>query len=773
MSALFHAETPSAGPASVWPPEPGGRHDVSRLASLIGWIAGTIALIVALSMPAGYLWLAVQAEERESVMAARLHAAFMSQAVANATGNWRDNVAGLIEADLAPSDLPERRAVLDLGRQVIEEHGEADSWPTLVRTAPLLTRDGPVGSVEVQRSLAPLLLNTAGIAALAALLGAAIYASLRLLPLRALRRTLAELQRKEGRAREEAEAHLRIVFEHAVEGIVMFTPSGIVLSCNPAAARMFGYTAARIASLPLDRLLQSPGGIGWGGELSGKYCETIAWRSDGQEFAVDLTVNETRVTGQPQRIGIVRDITERRQHEARLSHLANYDGLTGLPNRSLFRDRLQQAMARSRRSGKRFALLFLDLDRFKTINDSLGHEIGDKLLVEVGRLLSSCLRDTDSLARATGLTVGRDVFRLGGDEFTVLAEDIGSADGAAAIAERVLAALAGPIQVGPNELFVTASIGITLYPDDETDLDGLIKQADMAMYRSKDLGRDTYYFYNQSLNTDASERHALEVSLRHALARGEFRLHYQPKADLKTGTITGVEALLRWQPAAAALVPPDRFIPLLEETGLIVPVGLWVIRQSCEQMMAWQLAGLPAMSLAVNLSARQFRQQDLLEQIARILQETGFDPTLLEVELTESILIEDSESVLRIMASMCEMGVQVAIDDFGTGHSSLSYLKRFNVDTLKIDRSFVRDTPDDAEDSAIAIAVIALAHGLGLKVVAEGVENERQAKFLRDQGCDEMQGYLLSRPLDADSLGQWLGQRRPGSHTRPAALAAA
>jgi diguanylate cyclase (GGDEF)-like protein len=472
---------------------------------------------------------------------------------------------------------------------------------------------------------------------------------------------------------------------------------------------------------------------------------------------VEIAVSEFKVAGAPQRIAIVRDVTERRQHEARLSHLANYDGLTGLPNRSLFRDRLQQAMARSRRSSRPCALMFLDLDRFKHINDSLGHDVGDRLLVEVSKVLAGCLRETDSLARDAA--EGEGVYRLGGDEFTVLVEDLAGTEALVQIAQRILRAVKRPFVVGEHELFVSASIGITVYVDDQTDLDGLVKQADMAMYRSKELGRDTYFFFNEELNHEATERHQLEAQLRHALQRNEFRLHYQPKADLRSGAITGVEALLRWQPAGQPLVGPDRFIPLLEETGLIVPVGSWALREACAQMMRWQRDGMRPITLAVNLSARQFRQQDLIGDIEQALQATGFDPTLLEIELTESMLIGDSEAVLGILTELGAMGVRIAIDDFGTGHSSLSYLKRFDVDTLKIDRSFVRDTPHDPEDSAIATAVIALAHGLRLKVVAEGVESQAQLDFLRAQGCDQAQGYLLSRPLDADAFARWLRER--------------
>ena len=455
----------------------------------------------------------------------------------------------------------------------------------------------------------------------------------------------------------------------------------------------------------------------------------------------------------------MRELTDRLQNEARLSRMANFDSLTGLPNRTQFRDRLQQAVERAQRSGRPFALMFLDLDRFKNINDSLGHDVGDRLLVAVAEVLAGSIRATDVLARPQEEAAEAGIFRLGGDEFTFLIEGLHGRSDVNGVAERILAALGRPFIVGEHELFISGSLGITVYAGDGIDLDGLVKQADMAMYRAKDLGRDTYCFFDEELHREANERHRLEALLRHALDRGEFRLHYQPKADLASGRVNGVEALLRWQPAGQETIGPQRFIPILEETGLIVAVGAWVFREACGQMMRWRQQGMRPLTLAVNLSARQFRHQGLVADIALVLAETGFDPSLLEVELTESMLIEDSESVLGIMTRLGGMGVRIAIDDFGTGHSSLSYLKRFDVDTLKIDRSFIKEMPDDIELGAIAEAVIALGHGLKLKVVAEGVETSAQAEFLRERGCDELQGYLLSRPLEPEAFATWFEHR--------------
>jgi diguanylate cyclase (GGDEF)-like protein len=401
------------------------------------------------------------------------------------------------------------------------------------------------------------------------------------------------------------------------------------------------------------------------------------------------------------------------------------------------------------------ALMFLDLDRFKVVNDSLGHEVGDRLLLHVARTLAGSLRSVDTLCHQ----VERDPFtlsRLGGDEFTVIAEGVGSAEDAALIARRLLEALATPFAAGDEELQVSASIGISMYPTDDVDLDGIIRHTDMAMYRSKSLGRNTYSFFSDDLNAAVEARLSLEGSLRRAIEREEFLLHYQPKADLLTGRVTGVEALLRWHCPGRGMVPPDRFIAVLEDTGLILPVGAWVIRSACAQLAEWDEAGLPRISVAVNLSARQLRHPYLAALVEDTLREFEIEPARLEIELTESLAMEDTEVTRNVLASFARVGVRLAIDDFGTGHSSLAYLRKLDVDTLKVDRSFVNQLPHDAEDCAIATAVIALGHSLHMKVVAEGVETQEQADFLRRLGCNEMQGWLLSRAQPAQQLAEWL-----------------
>ena len=758
--------------ATAAPPAADRWSSGGRLPLILTLIAASISLVIALATPLGYFWLSYEAASRESAIAARLHAAFVTQAIGSDTSQWERSVDGLIEADLSASELPEQRSIMASDGHQVSTSGPAVAAPTLTQRAPLTSSTGDVGTIVVVRSIQPILWRTAIVSALALALAGTTFLSLRMLPLRALRRTLEQLKRKEADSRERLEEELKIVLDNVLDGVVVVSESGRVVSGNLAATRMLGYGASGLVGLEIAGLLRplpphrsaDPFPIG--------QFETEAVGLNTGTFPVDVGVSHFDSAQVRQRIGIIRDITERKLNEARLSKMANFDSLTGLPNRTLFRDRLQQAIVRSRRSGRKFALMFLDLDRFKNINDSLGHDVGDKLLVAVAEVLASCVRGTDSLSHGGGAAGPVEgVFRLGGDEFTVLVEDLDGTAPVAAIARRILETLGRAFMIGDHELYISASIGVTLFVDDGTDLDGLIKQADLAMYRSKELGRDTYFFFDEALNKEAGARHQLENRLRHALEREEFRLHYQPKADLVTGRVTGVEALLRWQPAGEKLIGPDKFIPLLEETGLIVPIGAWAFREACGQMMRWQRSGMRPISLAVNLSARQFRQQDLVGHIAQVLAETGLRASQLEVELTESMLIADTDAVLHIMNGLGKMGVRIAIDDFGTGHSSLSYLKRFNVDTLKIDRSFVKDTPDDPEDSAIATAVIALGHGLRLRVVAEGVETPAQVDFLRAHGCDEIQGYLLSRPLEPDAFVHWFAQHESALHPLAEALA--
>jgi diguanylate cyclase (GGDEF)-like protein len=439
----------------------------------------------------------------------------------------------------------------------------------------------------------------------------------------------------------------------------------------------------------------------------------------------------------------LKEVEVRRDHklaEATVERQAHYDFLTNLPNRTTFRDRLTVALAQATRNRKMLAILFVDLDRFKTIVDTLGHTIGDLVLRGVAERLGASLEEGDTLAR------------MGGDEFVILLPLINRADRAVRVAQRVLEAIKPPFHFEHNELHITMSIGITLYPYDGEDADTLLKNADTALYRAKEQGRNNYQLYTPAMNARAFERLALENSLRKAVERREFLVYFQPQVDLKTGAIVGTEALLRWQHPDLGIVYPSEFISIAEETGLITQLGDWVLRTACTYNKSWQKAGFAPMTVAVNLSARQFQQQDLVESVARILRETGLEPKWLEIEITESIAMQNADYTNVLLRGLKSMGVRVALDDFGTGYSSLSYLKKFPIDTLKIDQSFVRDLTKDPNDAAIANAVIVLAHSLKLKVIAEGVETKEQEAFLREHECDITQGFLFSVPLPAASL---------------------
>ncbi|MDH5512621.1 MAG: EAL domain-containing protein, partial [Gammaproteobacteria bacterium] len=468
----------------------------------------------------------------------------------------------------------------------------------------------------------------------------------------------------------------------------------------------------------------------------------------------DALVQSTRSIGS--QIG---QFMSRKKSEQRVRRLANFDELTELPNRSMFHQRFSLALAQARRSGRNLALLFIDLDRFKNINDTLGHESGDHVLKAIADRLRGCLRESDTVAR------------LGGDEFVVLMEELAKPDYVAPVAQKIIDAIAEPVILETQEIHITGSIGISAYPADGQDMPNLMKNADIAMYRAKEQGKNNYQFYSEQMNVHSVARLAMESDLRRALVRNEFLLHYQPRVNLESGRISGVEALVRWQQPGRALTPPAEFIPIAEETGLIVPIGEWVLRTACAQSKYWRDQGMAQLRVAVNLSARQFSQKDLLQTVARVLRETGLPAAALEFEITESMVMSSPADAVGLLDRLKDMGVHLSIDDFGTGYSSLGYLKRFPIDSVKIDRSFVRDLPGDADDAAITIAIIAMAHSLTLRVIAEGVETEEQLRFLREHGCDEMQGYCFSRPLPENELLALLRLHASGDSEPPTKVA--
>jgi diguanylate cyclase (GGDEF)-like protein/PAS domain S-box-containing protein len=537
------------------------------------------------------------------------------------------------------------------------------------------------------------------------------------------------------------------------EQIDLFYASTYLAECNDVMAQMYGYShAEELVGTRLDELLvrSEPKNIDYlrafirsGYRLVDAESHEIDKYGHRRFFSnnlVGIVENGLLVRAW----GSQRDISERKQAEEMIRHLAYHDSLSGLPNRMLFHDRFGQALAVAHRNNEMLAMLFLDLDRFKTINDTLGHAVGDLLLKGVAERLSLCLREGDTLAR------------LGGDEFMILLCGLQNIEEAAKYAERILQVVRPSFRFDDQELHITTSIGISFYPHDGKDADTLIKNSDIALYRAKEHGRDNFKMYTPAMNERAFEKLSLENSLRGALERQEFLLNYQPQVSLRTGRIVGAEALLRWHRPGGQNLSPDDFIDIAEDTGLIVPLGEWVLRTACSQNKLWQVAGLPRLHVGVNLSARQFHQQTLMRSIARILEETGLNPRYLDLELTESTVMKDSEAATETLKELKSKGIQISIDDFGTGYSSLDRLKRFPITSLKIDQSFVRDCLTDPDDAAIVAAIISLAHSMKLRVIAEGVETKGQLEFLRSLKCDAAQGSLVGVPLTADAFSEMM-----------------
>ena len=453
------------------------------------------------------------------------------------------------------------------------------------------------------------------------------------------------------------------------------------------------------------------------------------------------------------------EIKSRKEAEKQIRFLAYYDSLTNLPNRTFFKELLKQAIAYARRSELILAVLFVDLDDFKRINDTLGHDMGDRLLQAVSNRLVKSLRNSDYIARLEEKESPDAAARLGGDEFVLLLQNLAHIHDAGKAASRILEGISRPFELEGHEMFITASIGISLYPADGEETSDLLKSADVAMYEAKTKGRNNYQYYSKSMNTKALEHLILSSKLHKALERGEFLLYYQPKQSILENKINSLEALLRWKPPDSDFVPPSEFIPLLEETGLIIPVGEWILRTACSQNRAWQEAGYEPIVVSVNISNRQFNQKNMIEVVTQALRDANLHPGYLELEITESMIMQDPEEAIAILQEFKNMGMQISMDDFGTGYSSLNYLRFVPLNALKIDRSFVMNLATSRSDAAIIEAIIALAHSLNLKVIAEGVETEQQLAFLKSRGCDEVQGYLLSRPLPVEEISRFLTKK--------------
>lgn len=545
------------------------------------------------------------------------------------------------------------------------------------------------------------------------------------------------------------------VFDNSHDSIIITDANTHIQAVNPAFSHITGYTAEEVIGrkpgfLSASHREDDSHAAMWADLTTVGHWQGELWnrRKDGAMFPEWLSISAVKdETGLVNHyIGIGVDISERKAAEARIEHLAYYDALTNLPNRVLAADRLEQALAEARRHDGHVAVLFLDIDKFKNVNDTLGHLAGDQLLQITAQRLRGAIRATDTISR------------LGGDEFLVILPETDVQE-AALVARKILGEFKHPFDLGVQPLNISTSIGITVFPTDGGDIETLLKHADMAMYHAKEAGRGRYSFFQPEMNDRVRKRLDLETQLQRALDAGEFSLHYQAKTDLPSGRLVGAEALIRWHSPMLGTVPPDQFIPVAEESDLILKIGDWVINEACRQLAAWRSAGLAVVPVAINLSLKQFAQTGLVERIRAVTENHGIPPGLIELEVTESLFMQESESVVAMLQALREAGFHVSLDDFGTGYSSLAYLKRMPLDTLKIDRTFVRDLAVDTDDAAIVSAVIQLGHTLGMKVIAEGVESAEQLAYLQDRQCDEAQGFYLHRPVPAADFGQLIGNR--------------
>ncbi len=550
--------------------------------------------------------------------------------------------------------------------------------------------------------------------------------------------------------------HLNRITEQTADIVVITDVHGIIEYVNPAFEKITGFSPAEVLGknpnlFSSDQQSEEFYAHMWSTLLAGKVYRNnlINKRKDGSLYHAEITItplidDNADIT---HFIATARDISDHIRDKVRLKHIIHHDTLTDLPNRSLFLDRLQQAISKAHHHHRLVAVLFLDLDRFKNINDSLGHTAGDQLLQQLGERFRATIREGDTIAR------------FGGDEFVILLDDFDSDSSLSLIAQKILNSLATPFEISGHEIFITASIGISICPHDGEDPETLLRNADIAMYRAKELGKNNFQYYSESMTARVFERMTLENNLRHALERNEFILHYQPQVDARSGKIFGVEALLRWRHPELGLVMPNNFISLLEETGLIEPVGIWVLETACRQSQQWHESGMGFVHMSVNLSSRQFNNSEFISSLQNIIEETGVNPEYLELELTESMLMRNTSSTIAALKSLNDLGVRFAIDDFGTGYSSLNYLRRFPIETIKIDRSFIRDITHDNDDRAICSAIIGMTQSLSLNVIAEGVETDGQLDFLKTKDCHYIQGNVFSPAIPAEAMTKMLADQ--------------
>ncbi len=712
------------------------------LRTIVSVIGFFVAIVTMVSIPAGYLYVEYSAAASALNFKVHLKGNRIAKFIYGHDALWQyqtSRLSELIEVPEADSRGDQQR-IFNAAGKLLFEVGPDPARPVLTQAAPIIVGGVQVGRIEVSTSGQPLLLNTGIVTALSCLLGFGMFFAIRVFPLRVLDRTLGALASSQHSLQDQND-RFDAALNNMSQGLIMFDANEKLVVCNNQYIAM--HRLSRNVVIPgctLTELLKHRSDQGDLIRDLGQYRTDLLTKvrsGEKSEFVVKGTEGRSiLVTNQPMANGgwvsTHEDITERRKAEAKISHMALHDALTNLPNRLFFREQMESRIAHLSRDQK-FAVLCLDLDRFKNVNDTLGHTYGDKLLRQIAERMNGCLRDGDTLAR------------LGGDEFAILLGNVKQPNDAVILASRLIEVASAPFDLEGHQVVVGMSIGIAMAPTDATDADQLLKSADMALYRAKMDGRGTYRFFEAEMDTLLQQRRVLEIDLRKALVNGEFELYYQPLIKLETQEISGFEALIRWNHPKRGLVPPLDFIPLAEETALIVPIGEWVLRQACAEAMKWP----SDIRVAVNLSPAQFKIRNLSQMVMSALAQSGLPAQRLELEITESVLLVDNESTLATLHQLRALGVRISMDDFGTGYSSLSYLRSFPFDKIKIDRSFVHEVDANSDSKAIIRAVTGLGSSLGMATTAEGVETEEELKYLMQQGCTEAQGYLFSRPKPA------------------------
>ena len=713
-----------------------------------------VALLIAALPPLVFFSLEYRYHDGEITSEAQINARLVSELINKNPDLWRfeqlrlEELLGYRSQNKSKNNDEIREIFTSSGTSVARSE-DALASPLISEQAPLFSSGRVVGTLHVTRSLRPLIIEVAIIAVISIMLGMGVFFIINTIPLRALRRAFADLEDEKERA---------LITLQSIGDAVVTTDSQMRIQyLNPIAEHLIGWTTAEALGKPMDFVFKiyneetRDAAVNPVRECLERNAivemenhTVLIRKTDSAEFHIeDSAAPIRRTTGEV--IGAVmvfHDVSERKEAQKRLHHVAYHDALTSLPNRTMFHERLVAEISRARHFDKKIAVLFLDLDHFKQINDTLGHDIGDQLLIMVGKRLRKAVRNTDLIAR------------MGGDEFTAILQEISSPVEASNVAHKIIDSIAGAFVIAGHELFVTTSIGIAFFPADGDNVDLLLKNADVAMYAAKAAGRNTVRAYTAESNVMTLERLQFEIQLHGALERGEFFLEYQPKLNSRTQQIEGMEALVRWRNPILGVVPPDRFISLLEESGKIVPVGEWVLRTAVSQARQWANHGFP-ITIAVNFSARQFQDRNVVNTITQILETSGLAPSSLEIEVTESMLMQNNSCELQLEV-LSKVGIRIAMDDFGTGYSSLSYLRRFPINVLKVDKSFVQELPHDLATLKIVKTIIDLGHALNMIVVAEGVETSEQFDILGGMTCDSIQGYWVSRPMLGSATLSWL-----------------